>query len=83
MGCSSCVFAASDRYLVWYVARAGRLREVGVRLVCTGRAGNVVEIRPPLVCSRDNTDFLAETFDRVLRTVEPEPGRSGGDTGRP
>lgn len=54
-----------------------------MRLVCTGRAGNVVEIRPPLVCSRDNTDFLAETFDRVLRTVEPEPGRSGGDTGRP
>jgi len=60
---------------------ADRMREAGVLLACTGRAGNVIKIRPPLVFSRENADFLTETLDRVLRTVERERRRSGGDAG--
>jgi len=49
---------------------AERMREEGVLLGCTGRSGNVVKIRPPLVFSRENADFLTDTLDRVMSRLE-------------
>ena len=47
-------------------AIAERMRDEGVLMGATGRYGNVLKIRPPLVFSRANADFLAERLDRVL-----------------
>lgn len=43
-----------------------RLREEGILIGLSGSLGNVLKIRPPLVFSRENADFLVRTLDRVL-----------------
>jgi 4-aminobutyrate aminotransferase-like enzyme len=43
-----------------------RLREEGILIGLSGRLGNVLKVRPPLVFSRENADLLVETLDRVL-----------------
>jgi 4-aminobutyrate aminotransferase-like enzyme len=43
-----------------------RLRDEGILVGLSGRLGNVLKIRPPLVFSRDNADFLVRTLDRTL-----------------
>lgn len=42
------------------------LRERGVLVGVTGRRGNVLKIRPPLVFRRDHADVLLEALDVVL-----------------
>ena len=44
------------------------LREQGILVGTTGRDGNVLKIRPPMVFSRDHADRLLETLDDVLGT---------------
>lgn len=48
------------------------MRREGVLIGRTGRDGNVLKIRPPLVFSRGNAEQLVETLDRVLLE---HPGR--------
>ena len=43
-----------------------RMREVGILIGLSGRFGNVLKIRPPLVFSKENVDELVQTLDRVL-----------------
>lgn len=43
-----------------------RMREEGILIGLSGSLGNVLKIRPPLVFSRENADFLVRTLDRVL-----------------
>lgn len=45
------------------------MRANGVLLGATGRFGNVVKIRPPLVFSKSNADRLVEALDHVLNEV--------------
>ena len=45
------------------------LRERGVLVGSTGREGNVLKIRPPLVFRREHADRLVETLDDVLASV--------------
>jgi 4-aminobutyrate aminotransferase-like enzyme len=42
------------------------MRERGVLIGRTGRAGNTLKIRPPLVFRREHADQLAETLDEAL-----------------
>ena len=42
------------------------LREEGILIGLTGKLGNVLKVRPPLVFSSENADLLIETLDRVL-----------------
>lgn len=44
-----------------------RMRERGVLVGSTGRHGNVLKIRPPMVFSREHADLLIDTLDSVLR----------------
>ena len=48
---------------------AEKMREEGILIGSTGRFGNVLKIRPPLVFSRENADFLIEKLDKILATV--------------
>jgi 4-aminobutyrate aminotransferase-like enzyme len=43
-----------------------RMRDEGILIGLSGRLGNVLKVRPPLVFSRENADQLVETLDRVL-----------------
>ena len=52
------------------------LAKEGVLMGSTGRFGNVLEIRPPLILSAENADQALETIDRVL-------GRHAWDCARP
>jgi 4-aminobutyrate aminotransferase-like enzyme/Ser/Thr protein kinase RdoA (MazF antagonist) len=45
------------------------MREHGVLLGTTGRRGNVLKIRPPLVITVDETDVLVRTLDRVFQKL--------------
>jgi 4-aminobutyrate aminotransferase-like enzyme len=45
------------------------LRENGVLLAATGPLSNVLKIRPPMVFSRSNADFLLTALDTALTTV--------------
>ena len=45
------------------------MRELGVLIGTTGRRGNTLKIRPPLVFQRQHADKLVETLDRVLTPV--------------
>lgn len=45
------------------------MRREGVLIGCTGRDGNVLKIRPPLVFSRANAERLVTTLDRVLGSL--------------
>ena len=42
------------------------MKEAGVLMGMTGRHGNVLKIRPPLVFDRANADLLTSTLDDVL-----------------
>jgi 4-aminobutyrate aminotransferase-like enzyme len=42
------------------------MRERGILLSATGRAGNVLKIRPPLVFQHEHADLLLEALDEVL-----------------
>jgi 4-aminobutyrate aminotransferase-like enzyme len=35
----------------------------------TGRFGNVIKVRPPLVFSNDNADLLVEKLDKLLTEI--------------
>jgi 4-aminobutyrate aminotransferase-like enzyme len=43
------------------------MREAGVLIGTTGRDGNVLKIRPPLVIAADEVDLLIEQLDAVLQ----------------
>jgi 4-aminobutyrate aminotransferase-like enzyme len=45
------------------------MRERGVLIGTTGRAGNVLKIRPPLTITRDEAMIVVETLDGVLRDL--------------
>jgi 4-aminobutyrate aminotransferase-like enzyme len=45
------------------------LREENVLISATGKCGNVLKIRPPLVFSNQNADFFLQALDRVLTRV--------------
>ena len=49
------------------------MRREGVLIGRTGRNGNVLKIRPPLVFSRADADLLAATLDRVLAHCCTDP----------
>jgi 4-aminobutyrate aminotransferase-like enzyme len=42
------------------------MRERGVLIGTTGRAGNTLKIRPPLVFQRRNADALVDVLEEVL-----------------
>ena len=45
---------------------ANRVRDLGVLVSTDGPDHNVLKIKPPLCFNRTDTDFLADTLDRVL-----------------
>ena len=45
------------------------MRDRGVLIGTTGRRGNVLKIRPPLVITGEETDVLMRTLDRVLAAL--------------
>ena len=47
------------------------MREHGVLVGTTGRHGNVLKIRPPLVISAEESEVLVGTLDQVLSEVAP------------
>ena len=47
------------------------MREYGVLIGTTGRRGNVLKIRPPLVITGEETEVLVRTLDRVLTELSP------------
>ncbi|MFH2133425.1 MAG: aminotransferase class III-fold pyridoxal phosphate-dependent enzyme [bacterium] len=46
-----------------------KMKDDGILIGSTGRFGNVLKIRPPLVFSRENADLLIESLDRQLTEV--------------
>jgi 4-aminobutyrate aminotransferase-like enzyme len=46
-----------------------RMRERGVLIGSTGRDGNVLKIRPPLVITGDEVELLVDRLDEVLRSA--------------
>ena len=42
------------------------MKDNGVLAGLTGRWGNVLKIRPPLVFSKENTDYLIPILDKIL-----------------
>lgn len=48
------------------------MKAEGVLIGLSGRYGNVLKIRPPLVFDRDNVDQLVNTLDRVLGDISTE-----------
>jgi 4-aminobutyrate aminotransferase-like enzyme len=47
-----------------------RMRDRGVLMGSTGRDGNVLKIRPPLVISAAEADLLVDHLDHVLEDLE-------------
>jgi 4-aminobutyrate aminotransferase-like enzyme len=47
------------------------MKAEGVLIGLSGRYGNVLKIRPPLVFDNDNVDQLIDTIDRVLANISP------------
>ena len=45
---------------------ANRMRERGILLSTDGPFHNVLKIKPPLVFTRENADFLVATLDEIL-----------------
>ena len=48
------------------------MKREGVLVGSTGRHGNILKLRPPLVFSRENADLAIDTMDTVLREVRCE-----------
>jgi len=51
-----------------------KMKDEGILIGATGRFGNVLKIRPPLVFSKENTDFLIEKLDKLLAEITEETG---------
>jgi 4-aminobutyrate aminotransferase-like enzyme len=51
---------------------AEKMREDCILIGATGRFGNVLKIRPPLVFSKDNSDLLVEKLDKHLMEMHKE-----------
>ena len=49
-----------------------RMKDAGVLIGLTGRHGNVLKFRMPLVTNRSNIDFLIRALDRVLAQAVSE-----------
>jgi 4-aminobutyrate aminotransferase-like enzyme len=47
-----------------------RMKEEGVLLSIDGPLQNVIKIKPPLVFTKENVDFVIERLDRVLHELE-------------
>jgi 4-aminobutyrate aminotransferase-like enzyme len=47
-----------------------RLRDGGILIGRTGRRGNVLKIRPPLVFADEHADALVDALDRALATSD-------------
>lgn len=47
---------------------ANRMKEHGILISTDGPLHNVLKIKPPLVFSRENADFLIDTLDKILET---------------
>jgi 4-aminobutyrate aminotransferase-like enzyme len=45
---------------------AERVKEKGILISTDGVLGNVLKIRPPMIFSLENAEFLVSTFDEVL-----------------
>lgn len=45
------------------------MKSEGILLGVTGRFGNVIKVRPPLIFSKENADVLIEKLDKALREV--------------
>jgi 4-aminobutyrate aminotransferase-like enzyme len=45
---------------------ANRMKECGILLSTDGPFHNVLKIKPPLVFTEGNADFLVSTLDRIL-----------------
>ncbi len=43
-----------------------RAKELGVLLATEGPFHNVIKIKPPLIFSRENADFMADTLEKIL-----------------
>lgn len=59
------------------VAVVDELRRLGVLVGITGRAGNVVKVRPPLVFSPADADLLAERLGQALVATAALPDAVG------
>ena len=46
---------------------ANRMRENGILMSTDGPYHNVIKIKPPIVFSRDNVDFLLDRLDKILK----------------
>jgi len=60
-----------------------RMRSLGVLLGATGRAGDVLKIRPPLTFERQHADLLLDALDRSLQgqgLTGPSMNRTGMPT---
>jgi 4-aminobutyrate aminotransferase-like enzyme len=42
------------------------MRRRGIMLNTLGRSGNTLKIRPPMIFTKENADFLFEVLDDVL-----------------
>ena len=51
------------------LALAELMKREGVLIGATGRFGNVIKVRPPLVFSNDNADLLVEKLDKLLTEI--------------
>ena len=51
------------------LALAEMMKREGVLIGATGRFGNVIKVRPPLVFSNDNADLLVEKLDKLLTEI--------------
>ena len=50
---------------------AENMKNEGILIGSTGRFGNVIKIRPPLVFSKENADLLIEKLDKLLTEINP------------
>ena len=57
------------------------MKEEGVLLGLSGRFGNTLKIRPPMVFTKANTDQLIRSLDKVLSNIE-KLGPSAADMKR-
>ncbi|UCH04744.1 MAG: hypothetical protein JSW05_00875, partial [Candidatus Thorarchaeota archaeon] len=44
-----------------------RMKDYGILITTDGKDDNVLTIKPPLVFTKENADFLANTLDAILR----------------
>ena len=48
---------------------AEKMKDEGILIGASGRFSNVLKIRPPLVFSKENADFLVQKMDKLLIEV--------------